>query len=143
MEPIKIVVRYADGKIMKGFTQDFFPNKDRFHLIPADKPSGGTMEVVVKHLKAVFVVRDFSGNPQYVERKKYVEGEDPFGVKMEVTFVDGEVMVGSTLSYNPKRPGFFLLPADPKSNNIRVFVVSSAVKKVRQLYGHLEDSRAA
>ena len=143
MEPIKIVVRYADGKIMKGFTQDFFPNKDRFHLIPADKPLGGTIEVLVKQLKAVFVVRDFLGNPQYVERKRYIEGEDPFGVKMEVTFTDGEVMVGSTLSYNAKRPGFFLLPADPKSNNIRVFVVSTAVKKVRQLFGHIEGERAA
>ena len=143
MEPIKIVVRYADGKVMKGFTQDFFPNKDRFHLIPSDKPSGETMEIIVKQLKAVFVVRDFSGNSQYVERKRYVEGEDAFGVKMEVTFMDGEVIVGSTLSYNANRPGFFLLPADPKSNNIRVFVVSSAVKKVRQLYGCLKDSHAA
>ncbi|OGP89986.1 MAG: hypothetical protein A2157_10870 [Deltaproteobacteria bacterium RBG_16_47_11] len=143
MEPIKIVVRYADGKVMKGFTQDFFPNKDRFHLIPADKPLGRTIEVTVKQLKAVFVVRDFFGNPNYIERKRYIEGEKPFGVKVEVMFADGEVMVGSTLSYNLKHQGFFLSPADPKSNNIRVFVVSSAVKKVRQLYGYLEDDRAA
>jgi hypothetical protein len=142
MERIQIVVRYADGRVLKGFTQDFFPNKDRFHLIPSDKPMGGTKEVTVNQLKAVFVVRDFLGNPQYAERKKYIEGEDPFGVKVEVTFADGEVMVGSTLSYNPKRPGFFLLPADPKSNNVRVFVVSSAVKGVRQLHGCL-TKRAA
>ena len=142
MEQIQIVVRYADGRVLKGFTQDFFPNKDRFHLIPSDKPMGGTMEVTVNQLKAVFVVRDFLGDPRYAERKKYVEGEDPFGVKVEVTFADGEVMVGSTLSYNPKRPGFFLLPADPKSNNVRVFVVSSAVKGVRQLHGCLTNRAA-
>jgi hypothetical protein len=34
-------VRLSDGKLIKGFTQDFFPIKERFHLIPADNPSGG------------------------------------------------------------------------------------------------------
>jgi hypothetical protein len=47
------------------------------------------------------------------------------------------VMVGSTvLNYDPKRPGNFIIPADPNSNNVRVFVVSSAVKSVRQLFDH-------
>ena len=93
----------------------------------------------VKRLKAVFVVRDFYGNPQYNERKEYIEGEAPHGLKLEVTFTDGEVMVGSTLlSYDPNRQGNFIIPADPESNNIRVFVVSSAVKSVRQLFDDLE-----
>jgi hypothetical protein len=52
---------------------------------------------------------------------------------MEVTFKDGEVLVGTTLGYDPSRPGFFIFPADPKSNNIRVFAVATAVKKVRFL----------
>ena len=89
----------------------------------------------MKRLKAIFWVRDFYGNPEYHERKKYIEGENPSGLKLEVTFTDGEVMVGSTvLGYDPKRQGNFLVPADPESNNIRVFVVSSAVKSVRQLF---------
>jgi len=142
MEPTKVVVRYANGTVIKGFIQNFSPNKDWFHLIPADKPSGGTIEVFVKRLKAVFVVRDFYGNPQYNEQKKYIKGEDPSGLKLEVTFADGEVMVGSTLlSFDPKRQGNFIIPADPKSNNIRVFVVSSAVKNVRQLFNYLEYDR--
>jgi hypothetical protein len=135
MEPTKVVIRYANGKVVKGFIQNFSPNKDWFHLIPADKPSGETIEVFVKHLKAVFVVRDFYGNPQYNERREYIEGENPSGLKLEVTFADGEVMVGSTLlAYDPKRQGNFIIPADPKSNNIRVYVVSSAVKSARQLF---------
>ena len=133
MEPTKVVLRYRNGKLAKGFTQDFFPNKDRFHLIPADKSSAPAIEVSMKDLKAIFMVRDFNGNPQYKERKKYLEGEKPSGQKMEVTFTDGEVMVGSTLGYDTKRSGFFLFPADPESNNIRVFAVSSAVAKVRHL----------
>jgi hypothetical protein len=133
MEPIKVVLRYADGKVIKGVTQDFFPNKDRFHLYPVDRPQGEPMEILVKDLKAVFFVRDFIGNSQYNERKEYVEGEKPSGRKVEVTFKDGEVQVGSTLGYDPKRPAFFVFPADPKSNNIRIFAVSSAVKQVRYI----------
>ena len=135
MELVKVVVHYANGKVIKGFTQDFLPNKDRFHLHPAGKPAGEApaIEILVKELKAVFFVRDFGGNSQYMERKKYLEGEHPQGRKMEVTFADGEVMVGSTLGYDPNRPGFFVFPADPKCNNIRLFAVTTAVKKVRQL----------
>jgi len=133
IERVKVVVRYSDGRLIKGFTQDFFPNRERFHLIPADNPSGGAIEVSVSDLKAIFMVRDFIGDPLYKERKKYIEGEKPSGQKVEVTFIDGEVLVGSTLGYDPKRQGFFIFPADPKSNSIRVYVVSSAVGKVRYL----------
>ena len=132
-ERIKVVVRYANGKVLKGYTQDFFPNKDHFHLFPTDKPEALGVEVCVKDLKALFLVRDFAGDPHYVERKKYIKGEKPSGRKLEVTFRDGELVVGSTLGYDRTRPGFFVLPADPKSNNVRIFVVASAVKNVRQL----------
>ena len=133
MEPTKVVVRYVNGTVIKGFTQNFSPNKDRFHLTPADNPSGGTIEVLIKRLKAVFVVRDFKGVPQYVERGGYREGENPYGSLLEVTFADGEVLVGSCTSFDLKRQGFFIFPADPKSNNLRVFVVCSVLKRIRQL----------
>lgn len=133
MEGVKVVVRYSDGRLMKGSTQDFYPNQERFHLIPADNPPGRAIEVSMNDLKAIFMVRDFIGDPHYKERKKYIEGEKPSGRKVEITFKDGEVLVGSTLGYNPKRQGFFVFPADPKSNSIRVYVVSSAVEKVRYL----------
>jgi hypothetical protein len=133
MEKVKVVARYRDGQVIKGFTNDFFPNKDRFHLFPSDNPSASGIEVVISKLKAVFIVRDFIGNPQYNERKEYHEGEKASGRKVEVTFIDGEVLVGSTLGYNPKQQGFFISPADSKSNNKRVYVVSSVVEKVHYL----------
>jgi hypothetical protein len=133
METLKVVARYIDGRIVKGLSQDFFPNKDRFHVYPADKSSGEAAEIFLKELKAVFFVRDFVGDSQYNERKEYVEGDKPSGRKIEVTFKDDEVLVGTTLGYDPSRPGFFLFPVDPKSNNIRVFAVTTAVKKVRFL----------
>jgi hypothetical protein len=42
-------------------------------------------------------------------------------------------MVGSSMGFDPKREGFFLSPVDPMGNNLRVFVIISAVKGIRQL----------
>jgi len=134
MEPVKVVVRYADGNVIKGYTQDFFPNKDRFHLHPQQKTSGqDTQQILVKDLKAVFFVKDFDGNPAYDERRRFSEGDKAQGRKMEILFKDGEKLVGATLGYEPNRPGFFINPVDGKSNNIRVFVVQSSVEKLRNL----------
>ena len=133
MERTKVVARYTNGKIIKGYTLDFFPNKERFHITPIDKPSDKPVEVLISQLKAVFVVQDFNGDPHYVERKGYSEGKTPYGTTLEVTFGDGEVLVGSGMGIDLKRQGFFISPPDPKSNNLRVFVVCSAIKKVRQL----------
>lgn len=130
----KVVIHYKSGWIFKGFTKDFSPDKDSFHyfFLP-DKPSSDAEKVFIKDLKAVFFVRDLIGDPLYKERKEYLEGEKPPGQKVEVTFEDGEVLVGSTLDYEPKRQGFFFTPADPMSNNIKVFTVTSAVKHVHFL----------
>ena len=133
VDKVKVVVRYSDGRLMKGFTQDFSPKKVRFHLISSENPSGQTTAVFMSELKAVFMVRDFIGDPLHEERKKYIEGEESFGRKMEVTFKDGEVLVGSTLGYSSTQQGFFIFPADSNGNNAKVYVVSSAVDKVRYL----------
>ena len=58
----KVVVRYLDGRVLKGMTEDFFPNRPLFHLRPLD--SQGTVDVRSRDLKAVFFVRDFAGDPK-------------------------------------------------------------------------------
>ena len=126
----KIVVRYADGDLLKGFTQDFHPSRSQFSLWPTVNATPSERVVVpMSRLKAVFFVRDFAGNPGYRERKSFtVRGQ---GRRIEVTFADTEVILGTTLNYRPDAPGFFVIPADPGGNNTRIFVVSSAVRRVR------------
>src|SRR5713101_5242176 len=41
--------------------------------------------------------------------------------------------VGTTDAYNPQKIGFFMVPADPRSNNQRVFVVSKNAVKIHWL----------
>jgi len=132
MEPIKIVVRYVDGRVVRGYNEDFNPNQLSFHLY-RDPPT----EIRIKEegLKAIFLVRTFQGNPHYRERKEFAEGDRPYGCVVEVTFGDGEVMQGSIIGHDPQRPGFFLLPSDLGCNNLNMFVLSSAVKDFRYLNG--------
>jgi hypothetical protein len=130
MLPNRIVARYADGRMLKGTTQDFAPAKDSFHVIGSE---GGArpVKVVVSELKAVFFVKSLVGNSAYHEVKEF-EGPTS-GRKVQVTFKDGEVLVGSTQAYQADRPGFFMVPADPQSNNDRIYIVASAVQKVTLL----------
>lgn len=132
MDPIKIVARYTDGRVFKGFTRDFSPNKPSFHLWTEARAVGECRAVRLSDLKAVFFVREFEGKRWYLERKKFL-GKPAVGSPVEVTFSDGEVLVGTTIGFDRKRPGFFLFPADPESNNVKVFAVNDRVANVRLL----------
>jgi hypothetical protein len=128
----KIVVRYLDGRMLKGFSQDFHPSRPHFHLSPT---IGGVTHppvlVPMPRLKAVFFVREFEGDPDYVDRRSFVEPLP--GRRIEVTFLDDEVMMGATLGYRPDGTGFFVTPADPNSNNLRIFVLPGAIRHIRYL----------
>ena len=76
----------------------------------------------MKDLKAIFFARDFVGNSEYGESQEL--GPQSQSRKAEVPFRDGEKLVGTTDTYNPQRVGFFLVPADPRSNDLRVFVIA-------------------
>ena len=67
----KIVARYADGRMVKGTTVDFFPTKDLFHVSVTENGATRLVEVSLKELKALFFVRDFSGNPQHVQSNEF------------------------------------------------------------------------
>jgi len=128
----KIVIHYADKRLQKGITTDFFPNKEVFHVTPMDyKPGDKALEVRVADLKAVFFVKNFIGNPKYGEKKEFEPGKPVLGRKIKVLFKDGEVMVGTTNGYQPDRPGFFVVPADPLSNVDRCFVVAKSTNEVK------------
>jgi hypothetical protein len=133
IEIVKVIARYRNGKLVKGFTRNFFPTKDRIHISPPHDPYGEGTGIWLQDLKALFFVRDFAGNPHYNESKVIVEEAKLSGRPVEITFSDGEVLVGSTFGYAPDRPGFFVSPADSKSNNKKIFALSSAVEKVRRM----------
>ena len=127
----KVVVHYADGRVSKGHTDDFNPALPTFTLAPiGDGASSVPVTVRVADLKAVFFVKDFAGDPEYTEWKRFVEPR--LGEQVALKFQDGEVMVGARLPL-PTTEGFLLFPADRSSNNEKVFVVNGAISVVEQL----------
>jgi small nuclear ribonucleoprotein (snRNP)-like protein len=127
----KVVVHYQNGKIIKGTTNDFLPAKPTFHFMLNEAPAGtAPVEVQVSTLKAIFFVKNFQGNPDHEDIKMFMPDRTYTGRKMSVLFKDGETLMGTTQGYDPNRPGFFLVPADHLSNNIRCFVVISATQKI-------------
>ena len=125
----RVVVRFQDGRVMKGFTTDFLPTKDLFHLTleeqgGAAKPS----EVRLAELKAVFFVKSFEGDPQHKRSNEPSPGVT--GRRLRIVFKDGEVVVGITQGYDKTRPGFFVVPVDTGGNNERCFIVAAAAREV-------------
>jgi hypothetical protein len=125
----KVALRFKDGRVVKGMTQDFMPGKPVFHIHAAGRDQAD--EVRSEDLKAVFFVKDFAGRPEYTESREFPERPQAGkGRKIAVLFNDGELLTGYTLGYDPKRPGFFVMPTDEDCNNERVYVLRSAVQDV-------------
>lgn len=130
----RIVVHFKDGRLLKGYTHDFTPVKDTFHLTSElEQDKGKIYEVFCPNLKAIFFVKTLSGNKDYKEKKRFdeVDTSGLRGIKIKIEFKDGEVMCGISLGYSKQRKGFFVVPVDPQSNNERVYVLASAVRDVK------------
>jgi len=127
----KVVVRYKNGTVAKGTTSDFAPNRTTFTLNPESPVAGEPATISYDELKAIFFVRSFQGNREYRDQKLR-KPEGTIGRRYLLTFTDGETIRGTALGVNLSRHGFLLFPADPGSNNKRIFVMHSAVKELRQ-----------
>jgi len=126
----KVVVGFLTGSRNKGYVSDFSSIDDSFNLLPQQDPLHGLeIKVEMKELKAVFFVWEFAGNPESLDSRS---ADAPVqGRGIEVTFTDGEKIVGRPEAYSSQPIGFFMYPASPKGNNIRIFVVTRNTRQVR------------
>ena len=124
-----VVARFRDGRLIKGTTVDFMPQKESFHIYEGGDESSPAIQVQADELKAVLYVKDFEGNPEHKDQYDFVKAAG-HGRKAEVTFEDGEVIAGFTMGYHAEKLGFFMVPADPDGNNARIFVLNAAVKSI-------------
>jgi len=134
VEPLgwnRLVVRYRDGRLLKGYGREFLPARGSLNLWhEPDGSSESRFTIPFAHLKAVFFVHDFVGNPAH-SVPAAAEDVSARGRRITVTFVDGEVLEGVTLGYNQNSPGFFVSPLDSTSNNAKVFVLAGAIRHVQ------------
>jgi hypothetical protein len=125
----KIVVHMKGGKIHKGVTQDFLPEREEFHLLPAEG-GGVPMRIRLEEMKALFYVKDYIGNRDFVARRQF-DAAKRAGRRAILTFTDGETMWGTIGEGKEGGAGFFFFPVDDEDNNIRIFVIRSSLKELR------------
>jgi len=130
----KAVVKYQNGEIIKGWVEDFRPDRESFILFPLIEYSEEErIEINFSSLKAVFFVRNFIGDKNYKKVRTFnVDLKiTPSQRKLIVNFKDGERLYGTSHGYGRYKVGFFMYPIDPKDNSERIFAVHSAVESVR------------
>lgn len=134
-----VVVRFTDGKLMKGYLRDFSIESDLITFVGQN--TGDVLQVPVAELKAVFFVKNFDGRHEHVEKKAFGTRKLK-GCKVFVKFKDNETLIGivegdlpwdkgfSLAKLGEKAKGFFLIPVDGDSNNEKVFVVGGATRDI-------------
>ena len=130
----KVVVKYQNGEIIKGWVEDFHPDRNYFILYPLIEHSEEEkLEINFDSLKAVFFVKDFIGDKNYKKVRTFdVDFKTtPSQRRLIVNFKDGENLYGTSLTYGRYKVGFFVYPLDPKDNSDRIFVVHSAIESTR------------
>jgi len=135
----KAVLRFNDGKILKGYITEFAPDSEEVALKEAG--TDAVLSVGIHQLKAIFFVKSFDGDSRYREKKSF-SSTIPKGNRIFIKFKDKEDMVGFLEGRLPWKKGFFLssqentnkgfflLPADEDSNNIKAFVITTSVMDV-------------
>lgn len=126
-----VVVRYLDGRSVKGTTRDFAPGRAVFHV--ETSANERATEVQVKQLKAVFFVKSLTGDAARQSVRGFVQGpsETKLGRKIAVLFLDGELLCGYAQVYSPGREAFTVFPADANDNNQRVVVIASSTREIQ------------
>jgi len=118
----QIVVKFLDGRILKGTPSSWDIDTEGFNLLPRDALPGSEEEIYVRFgdLKAVYFVRDFDGQ---IGKKIVSPSKQIRGTHLRLTFHDKEVMEGFTSeAYTASSPRFYFFPADQTGNTISLVV---------------------
>src|SRR5262245_58446795 len=119
-----VVARFKDGRTVKGHSLNVDPDRPTFHV----RTETGPIEVKLNDLKALFFVKDPTGNPAHNEATAPTPGDNRLvgSQPVLVEFADGEKIIGVTPRFPPTKPFFYVIPIDPKSNNIRILINQKA-----------------
>jgi len=129
----KLVAHLKDGEIFKGYSRDFNDRGETFHVFSPEKPVARSLRIDPEDLKALFFVRTWGRDDgQAPRRYEFGVGgcrTEP-GRRAVVRFRDGERIWGYVLDGPEAESGFYLVPANSEDNNIKIFVVHSAVDEM-------------
>jgi hypothetical protein len=113
----RVVVHTTEGQVKRGSLSD--PDLAASELILSPQPSGAPEALPADRVRAIFFMLGAGEKPPA-----------PEGVKVRVTFKDGRQVAGFSPDYEPDAGGFFMIPADTRTNTARIWVYRGAVRQV-------------
>ena len=125
----EVLLAFLHGRFLKGFTRGFHPSRTTLDILPSRTASEQQgQKVPLSLLRTVLFLRHFG--PTHPAAMQAHPGGT--ARRIEVTFKDNYVIVGTTRDYEEGTPGFILRSAQ-LGDSMSVFVVASAIREVRFL----------
>lgn len=126
----KVVIHTRKHQVYRGFSKKEFIN-DSIRILDED---GKESTFSLQDLKALFFVKEFSGDPSYDEVLFLNKKEPSPWLWVHVEFEDGETIEGRIK--NDKEiimdsKGFFLWISDELANSDTVYVIKDAIRTFR------------
>jgi hypothetical protein len=113
----RVVVHTVEGHVKRGVIEDVDLGAPSFPL--AAQPDAGAEAIATDQVKAIFFMLAPGERPPAAD-----------GQRVRVTFRDGRQVAGFSRDYAAGAAGFFMVPADTRTNTGRIWVYASAVKMV-------------
>jgi len=108
----RVIIHTHEGQVKRGVIRDV----DIWANTIAIEQSGQSEAVPTERIKAIFFMKPPGGS------------EPPAsGQKIRVTLADGRQVLGFSTDFQSESPGFFLVPADVRTNTSRIYLFRSAV----------------
>jgi hypothetical protein len=113
----RVVVHTIEGQVRRGVLEDADLSAAALALAP--QPGSAPEPLDTDKVKAIFFMLAPGERPPA-----------PEGRKVRVTFRDGRQIAGFSPDYDETGLGFFMIPADSRTNTGRIWVYRTSVKQV-------------
>lgn len=125
----EVLLAFLHGRFLRGYTRGFHPSQPILDIVPSRTASERhAQKVPLSLLRTILFLRHFG--PADLSVLHPHPGSSP--QRIEVTFKDNYVMVGTTPDYKEGTAGF-VMRSPQLGERMFTFVVSSAVRDVRFL----------
>jgi hypothetical protein len=115
----RVIIHTVEGQVKRGTIRDMDLLDD---VISLEQQTGFAPERIPgKRVKAIFFMLPTGA------RQPQAEGQ-----KVRVTFNDGRQVAGFSRDYKGSGQGFFMIPADNRTNTARIFIYRSSVQAVAE-----------
>lgn len=112
----RVVIHLLDGQVKRGVLRDVDLMASH---IPLDSSTGTLDNIPLDRIKAIF----FMVAPG--SQKPVLQGQ-----RIRLTFQDGREVIGFSTDYKTSDAGFFVTPADARTNTERIYVLRWSISSI-------------